>query len=357
MPCSQLKTNNSLIMKKIVFLNLALMPYHVAVFRELAKIGYESHVFWYGKSPKTSYRAPQIEHLIKYNKFDYSSKNQLIEKINDISPEMIVCCGWTDKIYNKTALYFRKKGTATIVMSDTQWHGGKQWYNVITSPFRIRRYFEYFFAAGILQFDYARKLGYKTDKILQYSLTGDIDLFNKVDIEKKKNRYPKRILYVGRFVEVKALDVLIEAWNRIEDKKDWVLELVGAGPLKKDILENENIVIKDFMSQEKLIEEAQNSGCFVLPSRFEPWALVIHEFAAAGLPLLCSKHCGATKHFLINGYNGYEFDPNHIDTLIDRLKTIISLDEETLIKMSNRSRELSNCITPVKTAYTLVSIL
>ena len=111
------------------------------------------------------------------------------------------------------------------------------------------------------------------------------------------------------------------------------------------------------MSQEKLIEEAQNAGCFVLPSRFEQWALVIHEFAAAGMPLLCSKHCGASRHFLINGYNGYEFDPNNIETLIDRLKTITSLDEETLIKMSIRSRELSNCITPEKTAHILVSLL
>lgn len=229
------------------------MPYHVAVFKELVEIGYELYVFWYAKAPKSSYRAPIIEHVTLYNKFDYSKHNDLIEKVNELTPEMVVCSGWTDKIYNRTALHFKKEGIPTVVMSDTQWRGGKQWYNVLTSPFRIRRYFEYFFAAGILQHDYARKLGFPTDKIILHSLSGDTKLFNKVDIEKKKGKYPKRILYVGRFVEVKALDILIEAWNRIENKNLWNLVLVGEGPLKDKIQESDNLIIKDFMSQEGLI--------------------------------------------------------------------------------------------------------
>lgn len=344
-------------MEKIVFLNLAVMPYHVSVFKELAKMQCEQHVFWYAKAPKTSYRAPQIKNLTQYNKFDYSTATELINKIKTINPQLLVCSGWTDSIYNKTALYFKKVGIPTIVMSDTQWHGGKQWYNVLTSPFRIKRYFSHFFAAGILQFDYARKLGFSTDKILLYSLSGDTDLFNKVDIEKKNNNYPKRFLYVGRFVKVKAIDVLIEAWNRIEDKKGWVIELIGEGPLKESIPKNDSIIIKDFMSQDKLIIEAQESGCFILPSRFEPWALVIHEFAAAGMPLLCSKHCGAAKHFLINGHNGFEFDPNNIETVVQSISKILNMSNDELILMSRRSRELSRHITPESVATTLLSII
>lgn len=344
-------------MDRIVFLNLAVMPYQVAVFRELVKMQYELHVFWYAKAPKTSYRAPKIEHVTQYNRFDYRISTDLIKMVDTFSPKMIVCGGWTDSVYNKTALYFKKKGIPTVVMSDTQWRGGKQWYNVLTSPFRMKRYFSHFFAAGILQFDYARKLGFSTEKILLHSLTGDIDLFKSVDITKKRDDYPRRILYVGRFVEVKALDILIDAWNRIEDKKGWVLELVGEGPLKSKIEESSNVVIKDFMSQEELVKEAQNSGCFILPSRFEPWALVIHEFAAAGLPLLCSSYCGAVRHFLINGYNGFEFNPNDIDTVVKSISRILNMSIDELILMSERSRELSQRITPEIVATTLLGIV
>ncbi len=58
------------------------------------------------------------------------------------------------------------------------------------------------------------------------------------------------------------------------------------------------------MSQDVLIKEIQKSGCFILPSIFEPWAVVIHEFACAGLPIIATEVCGATPHFVINGFNG-----------------------------------------------------
>jgi len=41
----------------------------------------------------------------------------------------------------------------------------------------------------------------------------------------------------------------------------------------------------------------ENSGCFILPSRYEPWALVIHEAACAGLPIICTNVCGTVDHF------------------------------------------------------------
>lgn len=344
-------------MKRIVFFNLAIMPYHVSVFKELARMQCEQHVFWYAKAPKTSYRAPQIEDLTQYNRFDYSTALDLIKIVKAISPQLVVCSGWTDSIYNKASSYFKNQGIPTIVMSDTQWRGGKQWYNVLTSHFRIKRYFSYFFAAGILQFDYARKLGFSPEQILMHCLTGDVNLFKKVDIYKKKDNYPRRILYVGRFVEEKALDVLVNAWNRIENKNGWILELVGDGPLKNQIGQTSDIIIKDFMPQEKLIIEAQNAGCFILPSRFEQWALVIHEFAAAGMPLLCSKRCGAAKHFLINGYNGFEFNPNKIETVIDSIKRILYMSCDELILMSEHSRELSKRVTPEIVATTLLSVI
>ena len=85
-------------MKRIVFFNLAIMPYHVSVFKELSRMQCEQHVFWYAKAPKTSYRAPQIEDLTQYNRFDYSTALDLIKIVKAISPQLVVCSGWTDSI-------------------------------------------------------------------------------------------------------------------------------------------------------------------------------------------------------------------------------------------------------------------
>lgn len=344
-------------MKNIVFFNLAVMPYHVPIFKELISKGYIIHVFWYAAAPKTSYRMPNLLNVNLYNRFSFTKKSDFIQFINRLSPELIVCSGWTDDLYNHTCAYYKLKNIPTIVISDTQWRGGKQWFNVFTSWFRHKKYFSYFFAAGILQYEYARKLGFNPHQILMNSLSADTTLFLTADIEQKKKLYPKKFLFVGRFVPEKALDILLEAWKRLEDKHGWILELVGEGALLNDALSIDGLIVKDFMSQKDLVLEAQNSGCFVLPSRFEQWSLAIHEFSSAGLPLLCSRNCGAIYHFLIDGYNGYSFDPNNIDSLVNALKQIINHSDEDLIKMSYRSREISKRINPEIVASTLISIL
>lgn len=345
-------------MKNIVFFNLAVMPYHVAVFKVLIEKGYRCVVYWYGTAPKTSYRAPEVEGLTLINRFSFKSADSLFEDSKKYNPICVVSSGWVDNVYNNVCLTYRKFNIPTLATSDTQWRGGRQWLNRILSPIRHKRYFDYIWGAGILQYDYARKLGFPSDRILTNCFSGDLDVFSKVDLDSKKADYPKRFLFVGRFVEVKGIDVLLKAWSEINDHKGWTLELIGDGPLKKQFRkEYSDVIIKDFMPQDRLLEEAQNSGCFILPSRFEPWALVIHEFAAAGLPIICTRQCGASRHFVLNEYNGYTIDADDISGLKKAIMNIIDMDTDELIKMSHNSQILSQTATPTTVADTLISVL
>lgn len=345
-------------MKNIVFFNLAVMPYHVAVFKALIEKGYNCIAYWYGTAPKTAYRAPEIEGLTLYNRFDFKDVDDLFDHSVKCNPEIIVCAGWADRSYNKVAVKYRSRGILTLAMSDTQWRGGRQWINRLLSPFRHKRWFDYIWAAGLLQFDYARKLGFKPDRILLNCFAGDVETFSKVSIERKEKIYPKNFLFVGRFVHVKAIDVLLKAWSQITDKNGWTLTLIGDGPLKEQFKAGyPSVIIKDFMSQEELSEEAQNAGCFVIPSRFEPWALVIQEFAAAGLPIISTRQCGASHHFVLNKYNGYVVDAENIEELIIAMKRIMNASTDALIKFSENSRSLALQCTPEFAADTLLSIL
>ena len=53
---------------------------------------------------------------------------------------------------------------------------------------------------------------------------------------------------------------------------------------------------------------------FVCPAN-EHWGVVVHEAAAAGLPLLLSNTTYAGTHFLVEGINGYSFDENNYKDL------------------------------------------
>ena len=49
--------------------------------------------------------------------------------------------------------------------------------------------------------------------------------------------------------------------------------------------------------------------CFVLPSKSEPWGLVVNEAMASGLPVLVSNRCGCVADLVRDGTNGFVFDP------------------------------------------------
>ena len=115
--------------------------------------------------------------------------------------------------------------------------------------------------------------------------------------------------------------------------------------------------IKDFMSQEQLATEMQNSGAFILPSIFEPWALVLHEAAAGGLPILASNCCGAVPYFVLDNYNGRLFTPGNISSIREAIQLLITTSDEDLIRMSYKSRELSRRINPEIVAQTLLSVI
>lgn len=276
------------------------------------------------------------------------SKQQLLQKIKDYAPDAIITAGWMIPEYNWVCKQIKKSLNIPVVaMSDTPWYGTwKQKINALISPFHVKKAFTHLWVAGIKQYDYARKLGFSNEQIIFNSLCGDTETFNKVQLEPKKDNYPKNFIYIGRFEKIKGLQNLIEAWSGIKDKKGWTFTLIGAGTMKEELQKSGNFIVKDYMTQDKLVNELQNAGCFVLPSLHEPWALVIQEAAIAGLPIICTETCGAAPHFVINNYNGFKIKNNDVNDLQQKLTQIINMTDNQLSLMSGNSRKISHSICP-----------
>lgn len=344
-------------MKTILILYTELMPYNICVVEEFCSRGYTVHIVRKTEKCLTPYMPPFIPNVTMYDRssFTYST---LLMKVYEIQPDIIWVAGWIDKVYCKVCeVYKSKKHIPVVASSDTQWRGGKQWLNVLFSPFRHKRWFSHIQIAGIWQYEYARRLGFSPSQILLPCLSANISLFDGVDVERKINSYPKNLLFVGRFAQEKNLPFLLEAWNSIQNRKEWTLTLIGNGPLKKVLEKEPDVIIKDFMSQDKIVDEMQNAGAFILPSVFEPWALVLHEAAAGGLPILASNCCGAVPYFVLENYNGHLFIPGDVSSISNAIQHLIDTPKEELIRMSYRSRELSKRITPELVANTLLSVI
>src|SRR5690606_19377804 len=121
-----------------------------------------------------------------------------------------------------------------VAYSDTPWKNTlRQKLNSLVSCFYVKKAFTHLWVSGIRQYDYARKLGFSNDRIILNSLSADVDLFSKTNMELKKQDYPKKFIYIGRFVKIKGLENLLNAWDSINEKEGWTLTIIGAGDLKE----------------------------------------------------------------------------------------------------------------------------
>jgi glycosyltransferase involved in cell wall biosynthesis len=107
---------------------------------------------------------------------------------------------------------------------------------------------------------------------------------------------PKRILHVGKFEPKKAQDVLLAAFGLLLDAGlDVELTLIGAtGPALPRTRElaarfGSRVRILADIPHEQLPETYSQSDLFVLPSRQEPFGIVLLEAGAAGLPVIATK--------------------------------------------------------------------
>lgn len=345
-------------MNTILILYTEFMPYNLVVVKSLIAKGCRVYVVLWDTNKKTPYLPPRLEGITYYNRSTFRGADHLFRLVTKLSPDLVWTAGWIDPLYTEVAGMIRSKLHLPVVAStDTQWRGKGQWLNVLTASFRHRSWFSHLFVAGEPQVEYARKLGFRPDQILMHNLSADVDLFHRIMPDTRREQYPRRLLYIGRFSADKGLVHLLKAWEAIPDRKGWRLTLIGNGKEYNKLTGYPDVEILDFMPQEKLVQEMACSGAFILPSVFEPWALVIHEAVCAGLPVLASACCGAASVFIKEGENGYLFTPGNRHSIHRTLETFIGLPEEKWLEMGRKSRDISTKITPEKVAANLLNVL
>lgn len=346
---------------KILYLYAEIMGYNVAVFREYVRnYDAEVHVVHWDTQKHTPFMPASIEGVFYYGKSQFDV-NTLYNFALDLQPSILFTSGWMDKDYLKVCVQLRHKQFPIVAISDTPYYATlRQKLGTVYFKCFYRKVFDYLWVSGAYQYEYGKRLGFKNSEIIFNALSADLSIFNPIYSRirtDKRVHYPHQFLFVGRFASEKGLVLLIKAWNGIVDKKDWTLRLVGNGPLKEYLTLHDSIQITDFVPPEQFDSLVAQSGCLILPSSKEPWALVLHEFAAAGLPIICSDACGAAPVFVISDYNGYTFPSTQVNALQAVMQKIINMSDMELIRFSQRSHQLGQRINPEMAAANSLTVL
>ncbi len=151
----------------------------------------------------------------------------------------------------------------------------------------------------------------------------------ELQIEKKYD-----FLFAGSFSHRKGIDLLVEALGdeRFASQR---LAFVGTGPMRnliESLASSRQCEILDHLSQDELRQVYWASKFLVLPSRSEPFGLVVSEAMYCGTPVIASDDAGPMLQ-MQHGENGFAFANGSVEELRKALTTAMNLDEDDYRRM------------------------
>lgn len=347
---------------KIVFLYTELASYFLSCLDELLlEDDLEVHLVRWPLNSEAPFDFKFNPLLNVYDRKSFN-KGELETLVDKIQPDLIYSSGWVDKTYKRICRKY-KKSIPVIVGMDNQWEGTfKQKLAIFLSPFIIKKYFNKAWVPGEKQKYFAKRLGFKEQDILTGFYSADVNFFNKYyeTFKREKNEnYPKRFIYVGRYLSFKGINELWEAFIEMqnENPSEWELWCLGTGAEYDNRKEHEKIKHFGFVQPEEISNFIRQSGVFILPSTFEPWGVVIHEFAASGFPIITTDRVGAASSFVINNKNGFIVPAGNKNELKKAMLYFTGLSNKELNKMSEESHHLGQSINPTVWKNKLLELL
>lgn len=277
---------------------------------------------------------------------------KLLREIEEFQPDVLVVNSWHIPAYMRAAKQWKGKALRVVVM-DHQWLGtAKQWGARLTRSLYIQRYFDGAWMPGDEQAEFARHLGFEQHEIITGLYTCEDSFFTGPQ-EKPKDAF----VFTGRLVDTKGVDVLAAAYRTYREvaKDPWPLKVVGIGPMDEELKAIDGTELLGFVMPKDLPGVLAESGCLLLPSRFEPWGVVVHEAIAGGLAVICTSACGSASRLVNDGYNGRVIAPDKVDEMVEAMLWISNADENKRVLISQRSSELAKQYTPQRMAENLVN--
>jgi glycosyltransferase involved in cell wall biosynthesis len=148
--------------------------------------------------------------------------------------------------------------------------------------------------------------------------------FKKSEIKKEviENKKDYNFIFVGQIEEHKGIIFLIKTFNKIKDRQNIKLTIVGDGTLmnqaQKLAKDNKNISFLGKKSGNEVRGELLKHDCLIVPSLcYENSPTVIYEASAFNLPVIASDLGGISE--LIKKYKGILFEAKNSHDLINKI--------------------------------------
>lgn len=285
-------------------------------------------------------------------------KEAMMRKLDELKPDVVGVSGYgmTD---SRTALkWCRQNDALRILMTESKEDDAPRKWWIEMGKRRLVAQFDSGLCGGSPHRAYLEQLGMKPELIFDRYDVVDNESFWQAAEAARANSEPFRnlpgldddrpyFLVSSRFIERKNIPRTLSAYNSYRKKhpEGWRLIILGTGPDEAKLREQvaaENIpdvVFAGFQQFDQLAGYYAFAGAFIHPALQEQWGLVVNEAMACGLPVGVSRTVGSAYDLVVDGKNGFRFDPEH-EKSIEEALTRLAVSAEERERMATCSREL-----------------
>lgn len=195
-------------------------------------------------------------------------------------------------------------------------------------------------AYGSLARDYLASLGMSPQKIEIGINTVDTEFF-KTETEKyrggeRRSGTIKNLLCVSYLTTRKRIDQLLLLVQRLSRQPaDFKLTILGDGPEKSALQDmamrlglERYVEFRGFVQKTDIPPYLASADCYLFPTDYDIWGLVLVEAMAAGSTCIASINAGAVRDLVENGVTGFAMDFSDTEALAERVIWILDHEAE-----------------------------
>lgn len=273
---------------------------------------------------------------------DWRKGGEIIAWLKEHRAAAVIVAGYNDVTRLRVIAWCKRAGVPVYLTADSNVHGDR--------ASGLKRLIKKIYVGWILRglagvmpcgsagATYFERYGVARNHIFYHPYEPDYQLIRDITPQQIAAQQQKhgldparrRIVLCARLVPVKRVDLAIDAFARIAgERPEWDLVLIGDGPLRKELEARVPEALKarvrflGFIGDQGVISALyRGSDVLVLPSDYEPWAVVINEAVAAGLAVVASDVVGAAIELVKDGVNGRVFPAGNLDALSAALREV-----------------------------------
>ncbi len=289
---------------------------------------------------------------------DYPLTPGVVPALDDIRPDVVVVSGWSTFAAQAAIAWCRLRRVPYVLVVESHDEGPRPGWrrkvkDTVVPPVVAN-------AAGVLVTGTLARnsmvaRGAPAERVRVFANTVDVEEFGASAARLASRRPELRstldaqeadvvVLSVARLAPEKGLHDLVRAVAEAADAR-LLLVVAGEGGERSRLEELAHdfgirLVLTGDLDWERIVELYVAADVFALLSEREPWAVVVNEAAACGLPLVLSDRVGAAHDLLRDGENGTLVAAGDVSAASGALGELAA-DAELRRAQGDRSRELA----------------